>query len=124
MPAAPLISVVDDDESVRESLHGLLRSVGFVVRVFASAEEFLNSGHLLDTACLILDVRMPGMSGPELQSKLADVGSEVPVVFITAHGEDAEAREQAMRSGAVDYLVKPLTEEGILNAVEVALRSK
>lgn len=124
MAATPLISVVDDDESVRESMEGLLRSVGFAVRVFASAEGFMNSRYFRDTACLILDVRMPGMSGPELQDKLAAVGSEIPVIFITAHGEDEQAREQAMRGGAVDYLIKPLSEEAILNAVEVALRSK
>lgn len=124
MAATPLISVVDDDESVRESMEGLLRSVGFAVRVFASAEEFMNSRYFRDTACLVLDVRMPGMSGPELQGKLAAVGSEIPVIFITAHGEDEQAREQAMRGGAVDYLIKPLSEEAILNAVEVALRSK
>lgn len=124
MAATPLISVVDDDESVRESMEGLLRSVGFAVRVFASAEGFMNSRYFRDTACLVLDVRMPGMSGPELQGKLAAVGSEIPVIFITAHGEDEQAREQAMRGGAVDYLIKPLSEEAILNAVEVALRSK
>lgn len=124
MATIALISVVDDDESVRESMQGLLRSVGFAARVFASAEEFMNSGHLRDTACLILDVRMSGMSGLELQGKLAAVSSQIPVIFITAHAEDAQAREQAMRGGAVDYLVKPLSEEAILNAIEEALRSK
>jgi len=122
--AVPLISVVDDDESVRESLQGLLRSIGFAVRVFASAEEFMNSGQLEDTACLILDVWMPEMSGPELQGKLAAVGSKIPLIFITAHGEDEQAREKAMRGGAVAYLLKPLGEEAILNAVRVALRRK
>ena len=124
MAAVPQISVVDDDESVRESLQGLLRSVGFAVRVFASAEEFMNSGQLRDTACLILDVWMPGMSGPELQGKLVALGSKIPVIFITAHGEEGPAREQAVRGGAVDYLLKPLREEAILNAVQVALRPK
>ena len=124
MAAVPLISVVDDDESVRESLEGLLRSVGFAVRVFASAEEFMNSGHLGDAACLILDVWMPGMSGPELQGELAARGSKIPLIFITAHGEDEEAREKAMRGGAVAYLLKPLGEEAILNAVRVALQRK
>lgn len=124
MAAVPLISVVDDDESVRESLQGLLRSIGFAVRVFASAEEFMNSGQLEDTACLILDVWMPEMSGPELQGKLAAVGSKIPLIFITAHGEDEQAREKAMRGGAVAYLLKPLGEEAILNAVRVALRRK
>lgn len=124
MAAPPLISVVDDDESVRESLQGLLRSVGFAVRVFASAEEFMNSSHLSDTACLILDVWMPRMSGPELQRNLAAIDSKIPLIFITAHGEDEQVREQAMRGGAVDYLVKPLRDEAILNAVRVALQSK
>ena len=124
MSAPPLISVVDDDESVRESLQGLLRSVGFAVRVFASAEEFMNSSHLSDAACLILDVWMPGMSGPELQRRLAAVGSKIPLIFITAHGEDEQVREQAMRGGAVDYLLKPLRDEAILSAVRVALQSK
>src|SRR5262249_23534524 len=122
--AVPQISVVDDDESVRESLRGLLRSVGFAVRVFASGEEFMNSGQLRDTGCLILDVRMPGMSGPCLQGKLAALGSKMPVIFITAHEEDEQAREEAMRDGAVDYLINPLREEAILNAVQVALRPK
>ena len=124
MAAPPLVSVVDDDESVRESLQGLLRSVGFAVRVFASAEEFMNSSHLSDTACLILDVWMPGMSGPELQRKLAGAGFKIPLIFITAHGEDEQVREQAMRGGAVDYLLKPLRDEAILNAVRVALQPK
>lgn len=124
MATISLISIVDDDESVRESLQGLLRSVGFAVRAFASAEEFLNSGHFRDTACVIVDVRMPGMSGLELQGKLTAIGCEIPVIFITAHAEDTEARQQAMGGGAVDYLLKPLTEDAILNAVEVALRPK
>ena len=122
MAAVPQISVVDDDESVRESLQGLFRSVGFAVRVFASGEEFMNSGQLGDTACLILDVWMPGMSGPELQGKLAALGSKIPVIFITAHGEEEQARKQAVQGGAVDYLLKPLREEAILNAVRAALR--
>ena len=84
----------------------------------------MNSGQLKDTACLILDVWMPEMSGPELQGKLAAVGSKIPLIFITAHGEDEQAREKAMRGGAVAYLLKPLGEEAILNAVRVALRRK
>lgn len=124
MATISLISIVDDDECVRESLQGLLRSVGFAVRAFASAEEFLNSGQSRETACVIVDVRMTGMSGLELQRKLTAIGSEIPVIFITAHAEDTEARQQAMGGGAVDYLLKPLTQEVILNAVEVALRSK
>lgn len=124
MPKVPLISVVDDDESVRESLDGLLRSVGFAVKVFASAEEFLNSDHLRDIDCLMLDVRMPGMSGIELHHHLMASHYEISVIFITAHGSEEGVRSQALRNGAVDYLIKPLSEDTVLNAVQRALSSK
>src|SRR5262245_64608527 len=101
MADLPLISVVDDDLSVRESLQSLIRSAGFAVRVFASAEEFLNSDHLSDTDCLILDVRMPGMNGRELQRQLMASHYETPVVFITAHGSNEELRSQVLRNGTV-----------------------
>ena len=119
--ATPLISVVDDDQSVRESLARLIRSVGFSVQVFGSAEEFLSSnrGRLAD--CLILDIRMPGMNGLELQRELSATDRELPVVFITAHGSDAEVRARALAAGAVDYLLKPLKEEEVLKAIDVAL---
>ncbi|MEA2660324.1 MAG: hypothetical protein QOF64_3189 [Candidatus Binatota bacterium] len=123
MSNLPLISVVDDDESVRESLSGLIRSVGFGVMVFASAEEFLGSTRLLDTDCLILDVRMPGMSGIDLQRQLAASHTSIPVIFITAHG-DEEARVRALNGGAVDYLLKPFSEEALLKAIDTALKSK
>jgi FixJ family two-component response regulator len=123
MSNLPLISVVDDDDSVRESLQGLIRSVGFRVNVFASAEAFLNSQSLGDTDCLILDVRMPGMNGLELQQHLAAMKCGIPVVFITAHG-DEEARGRAVNGGAVDYLLKPFSEEALLNAINKALNSK
>jgi FixJ family two-component response regulator len=116
----PVISVVDDDESVRQSLGGLMRSVGFRVKVFSSAEEFLNSGNPRDTGCLILDVRMPGMDVFELQRRLEANQYEIPVIFITAHG-DEEMRRRALLAGAVDYLLKPFTEEALLNAVQAAL---
>ena len=122
MANPPLISVVDDDESVRESLGGLIRSVGFAVKVFASAEEFLNSDHLRNTHCLILDVRMPGMNGLELQRQLAASDRKIPVIFITAHG-DEEVRSRALNGGAVDYLLKPFSEEALLNAIDAALKS-
>jgi FixJ family two-component response regulator len=118
-----LISVVEDDDSVRESLHGLIRSLGFAVEVFALAEEFLNSDQLRKTDCLILDVRMPGMNGLELQRRLADSRSGIPVIFITSH-EDEMARLQALKDGAVDYLLKPFSEEALLNAIQAALDSK
>ena len=116
-----MISIVDDDESVREALQGLIRSVGYAVKVFASSEEFLNSEHLKHTDCLMLDVRMPGMRGPELQRWLLTNGYKIPIVFITAHGEDREVRSRTLRDGAVDYLLKPLSEEAVLNAIELAL---
>ncbi len=122
MANLPLISVVDDDDSVRESLRGLIRSVGFAVKVFASAEEFLNSDHLRNTDCLILDVRMPGMNGLELQRQLAATDRKIPVIFITAHGDD-EVRSRALNGGAVDYLLKPFSEEALLNAIDAALKS-
>jgi FixJ family two-component response regulator len=123
MANLPLISVVDDDDSVRESLGGLIRSVGFAVKVFASAEELLNSDHLRITDCLILDVRMPGMNGLELQRRLATSDRKIPVIFITAHG-DEEVRSRALNGGAVDYLLKPFSEEALLNAINTALKSR
>jgi FixJ family two-component response regulator len=116
-----LISVVDDDDSVRESLQCLIRSFGFAVEALASAEEFLTSDHLRDTRCLILDVRMPGMNGIELQRRLAASRHEIPVIFITAHGDEA-TRSQALRDGAVAYLLKPFTEEALLGAIHAALK--
>jgi FixJ family two-component response regulator len=123
MANSPLISVVDDDDSVRESLRGLIRSVGFAAAVFASAEEFLNSDHLRNTDCLILDVRMPGMNGLELQRRLAASHMSIPVIFITAHG-DEEVRSRALNGGAVDYLLKPFSEEALLNAINTALKTR
>lgn len=116
-----MVCVVDDDESVRESLGGLLEAVGYRVEVFASAADFLSSPTLAQTDCLILDVRMPVMSGPELQRELSSRGSGIPIVFITAHGED-RLREELRAASAVDCLDKPFTEEAILNAVKAALR--
>ena len=124
MANPPLISVVDDDDSVRESLDGLFRSVGFIAKVFASAEEFLNSDHLRTTDCLILDVRMPGMNGIELHRHLIANNFEMPVIFITAHGSDGEVRDRALKNGAGDYLDKPLSEDALLKAVDEALTSK
>ena len=118
-----LISVVDDDASVRESLQCLIRSFGFAVEVFASAEEFLNSGHLPNTRCMILDVRMPGMNGLELQRRVAASYREVQVIFITAH-EGSAARSQALNNGAVDYLLKPFSEGALLHAIRAALNLK
>jgi FixJ family two-component response regulator len=114
------IGVVDDDASVRESLKGLLRAAGFSVKVFSSAEEFLASGVLEDTACLILDVRMPGMSGFDLQERLKASQLAMPVIFITADG-DRNVRTRALADGAVDFLQKPFKEQALLSAIEKAL---
>jgi FixJ family two-component response regulator len=124
MANPPLISVVDDDNSVRESLQSLMRSVGFAVEVFASAEEFLNWDHLRDTDCLILDVRMPGMSGIELQRHLMARRYEMPIIFITAHASEEEVRSRALGKETVGYLAKPLSEDALLNAVHSALNGK
>ena len=123
MAAPPLISIVDDDESVRESLWGLLRSVGFAVNVFASAEEFWNSNQLRNSDCLILDVRMPGMSGIELQRQLVASRCNIPVIFITAY-EDEGMRAQAFFNGAGAFLIKPFGEEALLDAIHAALIPK
>jgi len=120
MVSPPLISVVDDNDSVRESLKGLIRSVGFAVEDFPSAEKFLNSDHLNDTRCLILDVRMPGMGGLELQRRLVKSSRDIPIIFVTAHGDEA-ARSQALKDGAADYLFKPFSEQALLNAINAAL---
>jgi len=117
----PLVSVVDDDESVRESLRGLIRSIGLRVETFPSAEEFASSDQLEETDCLILDVRMPGKSGLELQRELAANGRDIPVIFITAHGSDESVRARAFRDGAVAYLSKPFSEDALLEAVNTAL---
>jgi FixJ family two-component response regulator len=121
---AAMVSVVDDDISVRESLESLIRSVGLTVRAFASAEEFLNSDHPCSANCLVLDVRLPGMSGIELHHDLVASHCRVPVVFITAHGDDDSARSQALSDGAVAYLIKPFSEDELLDAVHAALNWK
>jgi FixJ family two-component response regulator len=119
----PRISVVDDDVSVRRALGNLISSVGYQVELFASAEEFLNAGHLHDTDCLILDVRMPGMSGLELQQRLDATHYLIPIIFITAHASDEEARRRALEAGALDFLLKPFSEESLLNSVRAAIHS-
>src|SRR5437588_6264183 len=116
------VAIVDDDEAVRVALEGLLRSAGLTARAFESAEEFIESGQQLQTACLIADIRMPGMSGLELQAKLNAEGCRIPIVFITAHG-DAKMRLQALRAGAVEFLAKPFDDEALLERVCAALES-
>lgn len=118
--AIPLIAVVDDDESVREAVCGLLRSVGFATNPFASAEEFLASEQLRSADCLVLDMRMPGMGGIELQRQLVAGHHEIPIVFMTAHEEEcARAGALNRRTGAV--LSKPFSEEALLNAIHSAI---
>ena len=118
-----MISIIDDNDSVRESLQRLMRSVGFAMNVFASAEEFLDSNRLRNTDCLILDVRLPGMNGLELQRHLATSHSEIPIIFITSY-EDDEVRARALNAGALDYLLKPFNDEDLLDAIDAALKSK
>ena len=121
---APLISVIDDDISVRRSLDRLIRSVRLDVTVFASAEEFLNSTHSRKVDCLILDVRLPGMSGVELHRHLLAREFNVPVIFITAHGSDDRARAEAGSEWTVAYFIKPFSGDELLDAVNTALKWK
>jgi FixJ family two-component response regulator len=117
-----LVSVVDDDESVRESLPDLLREFGFVARAFSSAEEFLASDSISLTKCLVLDIAMPGMSGPDLQRELTLRRQKIPIVFITAHS-DAGVRPRLLQQGAIECLFKPFSETALLEAINTALRA-
>ena len=119
---ASLVAVVDDDLSVRKSLDRLIRSVGLHVRVFASAEEFLQSDSPLKPQCLILDVSLPGMSGIDLHRHLLAHRSNVPTIFITAHGSDERARSEALSDWTVAYFIKPFSADELLDAVNVALK--
>jgi FixJ family two-component response regulator len=116
-----LVSVVDDDESVRESLPDLLRQLGFAAEAFASAEAFLSSEVLAETSCLLLDIVMPGMSGPDLQQELTRRQRKIPIVFITGHG-DVSLGPLLLGRGAVACLVKPFSETALFDAVKAALR--
>ncbi len=116
-----LVTVVDDDESVRESLPDLLRQFGFAAEAFSSAEEFLASDDLSRTECLILDIAMPGMTGPQLQEELKNRQQEIPIVFITGHGDEA-LRPRVLQQGAVECLFKPFSETALLEALNTALR--
>jgi len=117
-----MVAIIEDDESYRVAVRRLLKSAGFSARSFASAEDFLNSGEQRETGCLIADIRMPGMSGLDLQSKLNSDHCPIPTIFITAHG-DEKMRLQAMRGGAVKFLAKPFDGEVLIEAVRVALGS-
>ena len=121
MSSVPLIAIVDDDDALRNSLDNLLRSVGFRVQGFASAEAFLQANHAHETACLILDVRMAGMNGLELQRQLVAANWRIPIVFVTAYADD-DARECALAAGAVAFLYKPCREEDLLDAIDAILK--
>lgn len=115
-----VVAIVDDDELIRNALRGLMKAAGFQALAFASGEEFLSSGEQERTACLIADIRMPGMSGLELQSELRKEHHRIPIIFITAQG-DEKMRMQALRSGAVKFLMKPLDNRVLLESVRTAL---
>jgi len=123
MTAASLVSIVDDDESVRESLPDLLRVFGFAAQSFASAEEFLASGRVDETSCLVLDIAMPGMSGPDLQRELTRRNQPLPIVFITANQDSIECG-RVLDAGAVCCLIKPFSETALLRAVTKAIQSE
>jgi FixJ family two-component response regulator len=116
------VAIVDDDDLMRNALQGLLKAVGIPAQAFASAEAFLTSGEQHRTACLIADIRMPGMSGLELQARLNAEQCRIPTIFITAHG-DATMRMQALRAGAVEFLAKPFDDEILLDRVRAALET-
>jgi FixJ family two-component response regulator len=117
-----LVAIVDDDDLIRSALQGLLKSAGLPAQSFASSEEFLKSGRPDQTACLIADIRMPGISGLELQARLNADHYKIPTIFITAHG-DEKMRMQALRAGAVEFLAKPFDDEDLLESIRAALES-
>ena len=116
-----IVMIVDDDESVRRAARRLIRSYGYAVETFVSADDFLAAGRLSETACLVLDVQMPGLNGLELQSRLVAEGHQVSIIFITAF-DDENARAQALKAGALSYLVKPFEEADLLNSINLALQ--
>src|SRR6266404_4201336 len=122
MVTRPLIAVIDDDESVRESLPDLLKEFGFEAQTFSSADEFLDSESIAETRCLVLDVAMPGMTGPDLQRELENRDQSIPIVFITAH-RDASLRPRLIAQGAVDCLLKPFEPADLLQALNTALQA-
>jgi len=115
-----IVFVVDDDASMRESLRNVVRSIGLRVQVFASAQEFLRSARVDSPACLVLDVRMPGLSGLDLQKRMADAGTDIPIVFLSGHA-DIPMSVRAMKAGAAEFLTKPVREQDLLDAIQEAL---
>ena len=122
MVGEPLVSIVDDDVSVRRSTRRLLLSSGLRAEAFSSAEDFLQSGRVAETACLLLDMRMPGMDGLELQRRLAETGRLIPIVFLSARASEEEER-RALRAGAANFLRKPVSKEALLQAIRAVLES-
>ena len=120
-PTGPLVSIVDDDVSVRRSTRRLLRCCGLRAEAFASAEDFLQSGRVAETACLLLDVRMPGMDGLELQRRLGETDRLIPIIFLSARASEDEER-RALRAGAANFLRKPVSKEALLNAIRAVLK--
>lgn len=120
IPKTGIIAIVDDDEALREALGSLMKAAGIVAKTFASAEEFLACDDCDDTACLILDVRLPGMSGIDLQRRLAESNSRLPIIFVTAHG-DASLRDSLMRAGAAAFFYKPVRSDALLKEIQTAL---
>jgi len=120
MAGSPLIAIVDDDESVRDALTSLLHSVGWQAEAFASAEAFLLSGQVHTTACLLLDIRLPGLSGLELQRQLRSSQARLPLIFLTAHGTEA-MRAQTLQAGAMAFFTKPFSDTALLEAIHTAL---
>src|SRR5580692_4447712 len=118
----PLLSVVDDDESIRESLPDLIQEFGFAARTFSSAEDFLSSGSVDETSCLILDIAMPGMSGPELYQELKRRGENIPAIFITGQ-KDETIRTRVLEQGAKGFLLKPFSDAALLAAIKAALQA-
>ncbi len=116
----PIVFVIDDDASVRDAIHGMLKSVGLRSETFASPQEFLRSKHPDGPSCLVLDVRLPGVSGLDFQRELADAGTSIPIIFITGHG-DIPMTVRAMKSGAIEFLTKPFRDQDLLDAIHQAL---
>src|SRR5260370_42302624 len=122
LEATIMVELVDDDDLMRSALQGLLKAVGLPAQAFASAEEFLKSGRQHQAGCLLAEIRMPGMSGLELQAKLNAEACKIPIIFITAHG-DEKMRMQALRAGAVEFMAKPFDDEALLESVRAALEN-
>lgn len=120
-PKPGLIAIVDDDDSLREALGSVMKAAGFSIATFASAEEFLESAQREEVMCLILDVRLPGMSGVELQRRLLDIGDPVPIIFVTAHG-DAFLRDLVTKAGAAGFLNKPVRSDALLRQIHLAVQ--